>query len=91
MAASRGAVVGRLMIKERPTSRWIDCTQLGTNGMQITGDIRSLEAYTFQSDARYILVVEKDAVFQRLSEDRFFMAFPSILVTAKGFPDLASR
>jgi meiotic recombination protein SPO11 len=59
--------------------------------MQISGDIRSLEAYTFQSEARYILVVEKDAVFQRLSEDRFFMTVPSILITAKGFPDLATR
>jgi meiotic recombination protein SPO11 len=36
-------------------------------------------------------VIEKEGVYNRLSEDRFFERYPSILVTAKGFPDLASR
>ena len=29
-------------------------------------------------------VVEKEAVFQRLSEDRFYNCYPCIIVTAKG-------
>jgi DNA topoisomerase VI subunit A len=41
--------------------------------------------------ARYILVVEKDAVFQRLVEDRLHERLPLVLVTAKGNPDLATR
>ena len=41
--------------------------------------------------ARCILVVEKEGVYNRLSEDRFFDHYPCILVTGKGFPDLATR
>jgi meiotic recombination protein SPO11 len=41
--------------------------------------------------AECILVVEKEGVYNRLSEDRFFDDYPCILVTGKGFPDLATR
>jgi hypothetical protein len=40
---------------------------------------------------RYLLVVEKDAVFQRLAEDGLPDALPLVMVTAKGMPDLATR
>ncbi|CAD7704466.1 unnamed protein product [Ostreobium quekettii] len=45
----------------------------------------------FQCDARYVLVVEKDAIFQRLTEDRFFDMVPCVMVTGKGMPDVATR
>ena len=42
-----------------------------------------------ESDARCILVIEKEGVYTRLSEDKFFLRFlPCILVTGKGFPDV---
>ncbi|KAL7576032.1 hypothetical protein ACA910_000819 [Epithemia clementina (nom. ined.)] len=41
--------------------------------------------------ARCILVVEKEGIYNRLAEDRFYDAYPCIIMTAKGFPDLASR
>ena len=44
-----------------------------------------------QSDALFILLVEKDAAFMRLAEDRFYNAYPCIIITAKGQPDVASR
>ena len=40
---------------------------------------------------RFILVIEKDAVFQRLFEDSFPSLEPSIMVTGKGMPDMATR
>uniref|UniRef100_A0A7S4ASE7 DNA topoisomerase (ATP-hydrolyzing) n=1 Tax=Pseudo-nitzschia australis TaxID=44445 RepID=A0A7S4ASE7_9STRA len=44
------------------------------------------------SDAKCILVIEKEGVYTRLSEDKFFLKyFPCILVTGKGFPDIATR
>lgn len=43
------------------------------------------------SNAKFILLVEKDAAFMRLSEDRFYNTFPCIIITAKGQPDVASR
>jgi meiotic recombination protein SPO11 len=36
-------------------------------------------------------VVEKDAIFQRLVEDRLFEALPCVLITGRGMPDIASR
>lgn len=40
---------------------------------------------------RFVIVVEKDAIFQRLVEDGFAENTESILVTAKGMPDMATR
>ena len=42
-------------------------------------------------DCRCILVIEKEGVYNRLAEDRFFDNHPCILVCGKGFPDLATR
>jgi meiotic recombination protein SPO11 len=44
-----------------------------------------------RSDALFVLLVEKDAAFMRLAEDRFYNRFPCIILTAKGQPDVASR
>lgn len=43
------------------------------------------------SDAHFILLVEKDAAFMRLAEDRFYNTYPCIVLTAKGQPDVATR
>ena len=44
-----------------------------------------------ESDAMFILLVEKDAAFMRLAEDRFYNTYPCIIITAKGQPDVATR
>lgn len=45
-----------------------------------------------ESVARYILVVEKEAIFTRLMESKFCQtAGPCILLTGKGFPDINTR
>ncbi|KAH7428336.1 hypothetical protein KP509_10G088000 [Ceratopteris richardii] len=90
LASSRGSVTGRLLIQE-PDGAVLDCTNTGSAGQVITGDLNCIQNWRFQSDARYILVVEKDAIFQRLQEDKFFYSVPCIIITAKGYPDLASR
>lgn len=90
MASSRGAIIGHLTIKDQD-GNIIDCSRLGPAGYAISGDMNSLRQLNFLSDARYIIVIEKDAIFQRLSEDLLFNAIPCILITAKGFPDIATR
>lgn len=48
--------------------------------------------FTVQTEAAHcILVIEKEGVYRRLAQDRFFDSWPCILVTGKGFPDLATR
>jgi meiotic recombination protein SPO11 len=44
-----------------------------------------------ESDATCILVIEKEGVYTRLSEDKIFEKIPCILITGKGFPDVATR
>ncbi|CAK9156577.1 unnamed protein product [Ilex paraguariensis] len=55
-------------------------------GYAISGDLNLLEKLEMKTDARYIFVVEK-----RLAEDQVFNQIPSILITAKGYPDIATR
>lgn len=44
-----------------------------------------------KSNAKCIIFIEKDGIFARLTEDRFFVQYPSILITGKGFPDILTR
>jgi len=45
----------------------------------------------YDKPAEFILLVEKDAAFQRLAEDRFYNTYPCIIITGKGEADLATR
>jgi meiotic recombination protein SPO11 len=60
------------------------------HGMPITS---TTHRHTIVSqDAEFILVIEKEGVYTRLAEDQFFRKYhPCILVTGKGFPDVATR
>ncbi|CAN1189655.1 Meiotic recombination protein SPO11-2 [Linum perenne] len=87
VASSRGVVAGRL----EPNQEIVDCSECGSSGYSISGDLDLLDRLTMRTDARYIIVVEKHAIFQRLAEDRIFNHIPSILITAKGYPDMATR
>ncbi|MEW5301028.1 MAG: hypothetical protein WDW38_009401 [Sanguina aurantia] len=89
--APRGAVSGALYIRDSPMGAWQDCRTCGNSGRGLPGDLSTLSTFSFQCAARYLIIVEKDAIFQRLTEDRFFDEVPAVLITAKGFPDLATR
>lgn len=39
-----------------------------------------------RSDAEFILLVEKEAAYMRMAEDRFYQKYPCIVITAKGQP-----
>ncbi|KAL6519396.1 DNA topoisomerase 6 subunit A [Orobanche gracilis] len=87
VAAEKGVVVGRLIFSDNGDV--IDCTKMGMGGKAIPPNIDRVG--DMQSDALFILLVEKDAAYMRLAEDRFYNRFPCIIVTAKGQPDVATR
>ncbi|XP_052203725.1 DNA topoisomerase 6 subunit A [Diospyros lotus] len=87
IAAEKGVVVGRLIFSDN--GDMIDCTKMGMGGKAIPPNIDRVG--DMQSDAVFILLVEKDAAYMRLAEDRFYNRFPCIIVTAKGQPDVATR
>ncbi len=87
VASAKGAVVGRLRFREG--GDLIDCSKMGTGGKAITPLVDTID--DIESDAEFILVVEKDAAFIRLAEDKFYERYPSIIVTGKGQPDIGTR
>ncbi|RMZ54489.1 hypothetical protein APUTEX25_002065 [Auxenochlorella protothecoides] len=87
IASEKGVVVGRLTFRE--DGDVIDCSRMGVGGKAIPPNVDKVTA--IQSDAKFILLVEKDAAFMRLAEDRFYNTYPCIIITAKGQPDVATR
>jgi len=87
IASPKGVVVGCLQYTE--SGDFIDCERMGKSGKAIPAFMDSITS--IKSKAKFILLVEKDAAFQRLAEDRFYKDYPCILITAKGQPDVATR
>ncbi|MFW9903765.1 MAG: hypothetical protein ACFFFH_05490 [Candidatus Thorarchaeota archaeon] len=86
IASAKGKVIGRMSFTEGGDR--IDCTQ-GLGGHAITPMLDQVD--NIESDAEFVLVIEKDAVFQDLAEDKFFNYLPCVLITASGQPDMATR
>ncbi|KAL9227499.1 hypothetical protein vseg_003182 [Gypsophila vaccaria] len=87
IASEKGVVVGRMVFSDN--GDMIDCTKMGVGGKAIPPNIDRVG--DISSDALFVLLVEKDAAFMRLAEDRFYNRFPCIIITAKGQPDVATR
>eukprot|EP01028_Stygiella_incarcerata_P000728 TRINITY_DN11116_c1_g1_i2.p1 TRINITY_DN11116_c1_g1~~TRINITY_DN11116_c1_g1_i2.p1 ORF type:complete len:523 (+),score=167.96 TRINITY_DN11116_c1_g1_i2:104-1672(+) len=87
VASEKGVVVGR--IRFRDAGDLIDCTKMGVGGKAIPSVVEKIT--DIETDAEFILLVEKDATFQRLAEDRFYNRHPCVIITAKGQPDVATR
>ena len=87
VASAKGACIGRLRIRDRTDI--IDLEGLGTGGWMISPMLDNIEI--LESDAEFILVLEKDAAMIRLSEARFWRKYPCIILTAKGAADIATR
>ena len=88
LACSKGYVSGKLSFREHD-GNLIDCNG-NPNGILVPSHIHGI--YNICSDAKAILVVEKDATYQRLLDDDILEKLhPIIMITGKGFPDLNTR
>jgi meiotic recombination protein SPO11 len=87
VASDKGLVVGRIQFEE--DGDFIDCSAMGVGGKAIPPYIDKIE--NIVSDAEFVLLVEKEAAYMRMAEDRFYNKYPCIIITAKGQPDVASR
>jgi len=81
----KGFVAGPMTILDRfgGEETTIDLEKQGRSGWSIPSDVDNGMEIT-RLDADYVLVVEKDALWQRLNEDKFWKKENCILVTPKG-------
>ncbi|MBS3151022.1 DNA topoisomerase IV subunit A [Candidatus Woesearchaeota archaeon] len=79
-ANKMGSMVGKVTLKDSGDT--IDCSRLGKGGYSIPSITDEL---TFKKvNAKYVLYMEKAAIFERLNEDKFWLKNNCILVTSQG-------
>lgn len=81
----KGVVAGNMVLLDRfgGEKTEIDCAKQGRGGWAIPSDVDNGMDF-ISVDADFCLVVEKDALWQRLNEDKFWKKENCILITPKG-------
>jgi len=85
--ARKGLVYGRLAI--RHAGGVVDVSRADTGGWPLPG--RSDDVEIVDSNAAFILIVEKEAIAFRLAEARWCETHPCVMVCGGGFPSYALR
>ncbi|XP_025203511.1 meiotic recombination protein SPO11 [Melanaphis sacchari] len=87
--SSSGLVAGDLMIY-MSNGKFLDCS-CTTEGIQIPQDV--LEIENLESNAKYILIIEKNASFQKIINEGLLnkKKCTFVIITGKGFPDINTR
>src|SRR5262252_4935511 len=88
-ASNRGALVGELTLRDAGDT--IDGRRMGSGGWSIPSIVEDNIIEFKKCDAKFILLVEKDAVWRRLNEDKFWKKHKCILVTGQGQPPRGVR
>ena len=88
-ATSKGLVAGNLKFTNSEEVQ-VDCS-LSAQGETIPNNVDAM--VNIITEATMVIVVEKDAIFQKLLEEEFLkhLPFRAILITGKGYPDLNTR
>ncbi len=87
LSKEKGKVVGNMRI--RSGNDVIDLSKMGHGAWAIEPTPDLIEF--LDVDAEFVLVIEKDAVFQQLHRYGFWRKYKAILVTSAGQPDRATR
>lgn len=87
LSKEKGKVVGDMRIKSGDDV--IDLSKMGHGAYAIepTPDLIEFKSV----NAEFVLVIEKDAVFQQLHRAHFWKKYKAILITSAGQPDRATR
>ena len=83
-AEPKGRMAGNVVIKDYVKSREsiIDLSKLGSGGLAIPSIVEQIEFKDY--DVEYVLVAEKNAIFDRLNEDEYWRKSKCLLVTTAG-------
>ncbi|XP_009901518.1 meiotic recombination protein SPO11 [Dryobates pubescens] len=88
LSTINGFVAGNLSYTEEDGTK-VNCT-CGATAVTVPSNVQGIK--NLISHAKFMLIVEKDATFQRLLDDDFCNRMsPCIMITGKGIPDLNTR
>ncbi|XP_010211128.1 PREDICTED: meiotic recombination protein SPO11 [Tinamus guttatus] len=88
LSTSKGSVAGNLSYTEEDGTK-VNCTCSAT-AVSVPSNVEGIK--NLISHAKFMLIVEKDATFQRLLDDDFCNKLtPCIMITGRGVPDLNTR
>ena len=88
-AQKRGDMVGSLVLSDSGDE--IDCARMGSGGYGIPSIVEPDVIKFRKCDARFVLHVEKDTVWQRFNEDKFWRKHKCILTHGAGQPPRGVR
>jgi DNA topoisomerase VI subunit A len=88
-AKKKGAMVGNITIEDNGDT--IDCRRMGTGGYAIPSIVEPDIIRFKKCEAKFILHVEKDTVWNRFNEDRFWEKHNCILTEGGGQPPRGVR
>lgn len=88
-AKKRGTMVGNITIEDNGDE--IDCRRMGTGGYAIPSICEPSVIQFKKCDAKFVLHVEKDTVWSRFNEDRFWETHNCILTEGSGQPPRGVR
>ncbi|MDA1262712.1 MAG: DNA topoisomerase IV subunit A, partial [Planctomycetota bacterium] len=88
-AKKRGTMVGNITVVDNGDS--IDCRRMGTGGYAIPSICEPSVVQFGKCDAKFVLHVEKDTVWSRFNEDRFWEKHNCILTEGSGQPPRGVR
>ena len=79
-ANKNGSVAGKVIIEDRGDT--IDWSKLGSGGWAIPSNVEDIKFK--KVDAKYIIYMEKAAVWERLNEDKYWQKNEAIIVSSQG-------
>ncbi|KAK1398494.1 Meiotic recombination protein SPO11-1 [Heracleum sosnowskyi] len=87
VSVGKGLVMGWIRFSE--AGRKYDCINHPNCAHPVPVNVE--EVKDIMSVAKYILIVEKESVFQRLANDQFCKKNQCIVITGRGYPDVPTR
>ena len=88
-ASNRGSLVGELTLVDAGDT--IDARRMGSGGWGVPSIVEADVVQFKKHEAKFVLLVEKDAIFRRLNEDKFWKKYHCILITGQGQPPRGVR
>lgn len=88
-ASNRGSMVGNITLIDSGDE--IDCSRMGSGGYSIPSIVEPEVVEFHKCDAKFVLHVEKDTVWRRFNEDKFWRKHDCILTHGGGQPPRGVR